>query len=341
MNGYERVKAALAGKALDQRPVMLHNFQNCVHEGGISFDEFRGNPSLAAQCFIRNAEKYDFDGIFIDFDTATLSGACGCRVQYSPDKAATTVAGVLSDLEKVSQLKPVNLEDSPHILNWLETARRVAEYFGDEKYVRCNCDQAPFSLASMLRGSQELMMDLLEEDYGEELGVLLEYAQGVTSKFIRLAAQTGAHGVSNGDSVAGPAMISPAMYKKYSIPYELPVIDLAHEKGMDYMLHICGNTTPILELFSGLPVDAMELDYKTDQQRMHDVLADKIAVSGTLDPSSVFLLGTEEIVRQRVRELLSIYEDSTRLIVCSGCAIAPDTPERNIRAFVDEVRKGR
>ncbi|MCI8852157.1 MAG: hypothetical protein HFI32_01470 [Lachnospiraceae bacterium] len=341
MNGYERVKAALAGKALDLRPVMLHNFQNCVQEGGISFDEFRGNPAQAARCFIENAEKYDFDGIFIDFDTATLSGACGCPVQYSPDKAATTVGGVLEDLDEVSKLKPVNLEDSPYVMNWLETSRRIAEYFGKEKYVRCNCDQAPFSLASMLRGSQELMMDLLDEDYEEELEVLFRYAQDVTSQFIRLASQTGAHGVSNGDSVAGPAMISPAMYEKYSIPYELPVIDLAHERGMDYTLHICGNTTPILELFTRLPVDAMELDYKTDQQKMHDVLADKIAVSGTLDPSSVFLLGTEELVRQKVRELLEIYEDSTRLIVCSGCAIAPDTPEANIRAFVDEVRKGR
>ena len=341
MNGYQRVKAALRGEPSDCRPVMLHNFQNAVCEAGITFAEFREDPHKAAEAFIRSTEKYDLDGVFIDFDTATLAGACGCKVVKPLDKAAVATGSILDDIQDVFGLKPVNIEHDAAVAHWLETSRLVGEYFGDEKYVRCNCDQAPFSLASMLRGSQELMMDLMDEDYEEEIRELLSYCQKATEQFVRLAGQTGAHGVSNGDSVAGPAMISPAMYRKFGIPYEKLIIDAAHENGTDYILHICGDTTPILEKFTELGVDAMELDHKTDRQKMHDILADHTTVCGNLDPSGVFLMGTEENVRKETFRLLETYRDSHRLILCSGCALSTDTPERNMRVFVECARSYR
>lgn len=338
MNGYERIKAAIRGEAADCRPVMLHNFQSSVWEAGITFDVFRGNPHKAAEAFIRSTEKYDLDGVFIDFDTATLAGACGCKVAKPIDKAAVTTKGILEDIEDVSQLKPVKIENYEGVANWLETSRIIKEYFGSEKYVRCNCDAAPFSLASMLRGSQDFMMDLLDEDYEEEIRALLEYCLDATGQFINLASQTGADCVSNGDSVAGPAMISPDMYRKFAVSYERKIIELAHEKHVDYMLHICGDTTKILEEFPKLGVDAMELDYQTDTKKMHDILADNTTVSGNLDPSGVFLFGTEETVRRETMKLLDAYQDSSRLILCSGCALGQETPEANMRSFVDVAR---
>ena len=123
-------------------------------------------------------------------------------------------------MDEVEKLSPVNLENSPRIQHCLETSRYVAEYFGNEKYVECGCDQAPFTLASMLRGSQEFMMDLIEEDYTAEILCLLGYCQGIVTQFVKLASQTGAHCVSTGDSVAGPDMISPDMYRKLQDGYE-------------------------------------------------------------------------------------------------------------------------
>lgn len=341
MNGYERVKAALSGRGSDYRPVMLHNFQHCIYEAGITFDEFRSEPVKAAECFIKNVEKYDLDGVFIDFDTAVLAEACGCQTAFPPDHAAVVTSAVLRDVEETGNLKKVDLENSRRVMNWLETSRLVSDYFKDSKYVRCNCDQAPFSLASMLRGSQDFMMDLIDEDNEESIMELLSYCEDVTEQFVRLASQTGAHGVSNGDSVAGPAMISPEMYQKYAMPFEIPVIQAAHENGMDYILHICGDTTLILEQMAKLPLEGLELDYKTDMKKMHDILAGKITVSGNLDPSSVFYLGDECLVREKVRELLDVYSDSNRLIVCSGCALSTETPSGNIYAFVDEARERR
>ena len=339
MNGYERIKKELAGENQGYRPVMMHNFQQCIKERGITFGQFRDDPALAAETFIRNAEKYDLDAVLIDFDTATLAGACGCLAAYPEDKAAVTIQPALTDgFNDMEKLAAVNIESSIHVQNWLETSRIVSDYFGNSKYIRCNCHQAAFSLASMLYGSEQLMEELMDEDVEEDVHRLIELSENVTKQFIRLAAQTGAHCVSNGDSVAGPAMISPEMYRRFAWASEQRIAEEAHRCGVDYGLHICGDATKILEDIKKLDLDIMERDYKTDTVKAASIFGKKITVSGTLDPSDVLLLGSEEKIRQKTIGLLDDFRDTGKLIVCSGCAVSPDTPESHIRTVIDTVR---
>ena len=77
MTGYERIKAALSGKKPDKTPIMLHNFMMAVNEAGYTMEQYRNNPKIIAECFIRAVEKYQYDGIVVDIDTVTLAGACG------------------------------------------------------------------------------------------------------------------------------------------------------------------------------------------------------------------------------------------------------------------------
>ena len=62
----------------------------------------------------------------------------------------------------------------------------------------------------------KLLLKLYEEE--GLIKELLEYATDITCQFIRLMAQTGAHMVSNGDSNAGPELISAEMYEKFAYP---------------------------------------------------------------------------------------------------------------------------
>ncbi len=80
MNGYERIQVAMKGENPDKIPVMLHNFMIAVKEAGVSMAQFRKNPRNFANIFICSVEKYEFDGILVDIDTATLAGAVGVPV---------------------------------------------------------------------------------------------------------------------------------------------------------------------------------------------------------------------------------------------------------------------
>jgi uroporphyrinogen decarboxylase len=243
-------------------------------------------------------------------------------------------------MEQVKELKPVKIENYKYIQVWLEAVRLLKEHFKHEIYIRGNCDQAPFSIASMMRGVQNWMVDLLvtEESLITEL---LDYCTDATCQFIGLMAQTGADMVSNGDSPAGPEMISPEMYEKYALPYEKRVADTAHSLGLPYTLHICGNTEMILDKMLLTGADAFELDYKTDAQKVFNLYHNKATLIGNIDPSGVLALGSIELVRKKTLELLDIYSKSNRFILNAGCAIPPSTPIINLKTMIDTAREYR
>ena len=340
MNGFERINAALKGEKPDKTPIMLHNFMMAAKEHGIIMEQYRNSPKVIVETFIAAIEKYQYDGILIDIDTATLAGAVGVHVDFPADDPARTHTGNLANLEDVFHLKPARVEDYKYIQIWLEAVRLLKEYYKDEIYVRGNCDQSPFSLASMMRGTQNWMLDLMTGT-DEQLESLLEYCTDASSQFIKLMAQTGCDMVSNGDSPAGPEMISPEMYLKYAMPYEKKIVEVAHQTGVAYTLHICGNTDVILKHMLLTGADAFELDYKTDITKIFNTIHNTTTFIGNIDPSAILALGTPDSVQRKTLELLSIYKNSNRFILNAGCAIPPNTPSANLKMMVDTARNYR
>jgi MtaA/CmuA family methyltransferase len=216
--------------------------------------------------------------------------------------------------------------------------RRLKAHFRDEVYVRGNCDQAGFSLASMMLGPAEWMMGLVDEGNREGAHALLAYCSEAAAAFIRLMAATGADMVSNGDSPAGPDLVSPAMYAEFARPYEARLVDQAHALGLPYTLHICGNTTRILEGMLSTGADALELDTKTDVRAARDAMRGRAAFIGNIDPSSVLALGTPALVEARTRELLEAFAGVPGFILNTGCAIPAETPPANLKAMIAAAR---
>ena len=338
MNGKQRIDAALKGEWPDQRPVLLHNFLMAAREYGASMKTYREDPEVIAKAHIHAIEKYDLDGALIDVDTATLAGAVGVPVDFPENDAARVHEPAISSLEMVRDLEPVDISKDTRIQIWLESCRIIKQHYGDEKYIRGNCDAAPFSLASMMRTPSEWMMDLM---MGNDLVFkLLDFCTDATCQFIDLMIQTGVDMVSNGDSTAGPAMISPEMYETFALPYEKKVVEQAHKSGTPYLLHICGNTDIILDKMVETGADALELDYETNIQLVYDICKkEHVTFSGNIDPSGVIAFGTPALVEEKTREILALFEDNPRLIMNAGCAIPAETPSENIVKLVETTRK--
>lgn len=338
MTGYERIKAALAGRETDKIPIMLHNFMMVAKEAGLTMKEYRESPKAIADAFIRSIEKYGCDGILVDIDTVTLAGACGVNVDFPETEPARSHGGFMHSYDMLPELKPADVGSYRYVQVWLEAVRLLKEHFGNEIYVRGNCDQAPFSLASMIRGTENWMMDfyLTEEKL---LFELLDYCTEATSQFIKLMAQTGCDMVSNGDSPAGPDMIPADLYEKFAKPFTKKVVGVAHKEGLDYVLHICGNTGIIINHMIETGADGLELDYKTDTQLAFDLMKDRCTLFGNVDPSGVLALGTPELVRQETLKLLDVFSYTNRFVLNSGCALPSSTPPQNIEMFIKTARE--
>jgi MtaA/CmuA family methyltransferase len=338
MNGYQRIMAAFQGKQPDTVPVMLHNFMMAAREAGLTMEAFRRDPQEMARAFIEAVERYEYDGIMIDVDTVTLAATAGVPIDSPADQPAVAIGSRLQSLEEVRDLEPVDIRQHRGIQVWLEATALLREHFGNEILIRGNCDQSPFTLASLIRGLEPWMLDLADESKAELVHELLEYSTSLTLQFIHLMSETGAHMTSNGDSTAGPELISPAMFRAFALPYEQKVVQCAHELRLPYVLHICGNTNRIIDDMLATGSDGLELDYRTDAVLARDRMKDRAVFVGNIDPSGALALGTPAIVEAKTRELLTTFMDTPRFVLNAGCAIPPMTPPENLRTMIHTAR---
>lgn len=339
MNGYQRIAAAFRGEWPDKTPVMLHNFMMAAREAGITMKAFRSDPRKLARAFIEAVERYRYDGIVVDVDTATLAGALGVPIDRPEDQPAQLCGARLETLEEVDDLEPVDILNDRGVLVWLEGTRLLKRYFGEEVYLRGNCDQSPFTLASMVRGLEPWLLDLMNPGRHELVHRLLDYCTSVTNQFVRLMAATGVHMTSNGNSVAGPDLVSPAMFRTFALPYDTRVAACSHELGLPHTLHICGNTDKIIGDLLATGSDGFELDYKTNARLAFEAMKDRAVFLGNLDPSGVLALGTPQLVREKTTELLKVFAKTPRFVLNSGCAIPSMTPPENLRAMIQTARE--
>jgi len=325
--------AALRGEPTDRIPIMLHNFLMAAHEYGVTMARFRRDGRAVAESFIRAVEEYGYDGIVVDISTTTLAGALGVPVDLPDDLPARTKGSLLSSLEAVADLPEPDISGYFEVQALLEAVSLLKSRFKDEVAVRGNCDQCPFSLAASVRGMENWMLDLALGD-PKLIHGLLAYCAGATKQMLRLMAAAGADILSNGDSPAGPEMISPAMYREFAQPSEIEIAALAHSLDRPYVLHICGNTSSILKDMVSAGADGLELDYKTDARLARSVLKGRTSFLGNIDPSGVLALGTPAMVERKTRELLEIFAGEPRFILNAGCAIPAETPPENLRAMI-------
>lgn len=334
MNGYQRIGAALKGEPVDKTPVMLHNFMMAAREAGLTMREFRSDPRQIARAFSESVERYGQDGLMVDIDTATLAGALGVPVAYPEDEPAVCRGARLTSLAEVEDLPAPEVAKYEGVQVWLESVRLLKLQFGGEVFIRGNCDQAPFSLASLMRGAEGWMLDLMEPENEAAALRLLDYCFEADTQFLRLMAATGCDMLSNGDSSAGSSLISPRLHRKFAHSYETRLASFSHHLGLPYAQHVCGNARPILADLAATGADAIELDFKTDSQSVHDALQDRATLIGNIDPTAVMAQGTPELVESKCRDLMSVFSSTSRLILNAGCALPTTTPPENVRAMI-------
>jgi uroporphyrinogen decarboxylase len=339
MNSLERVKAVLAGQIPDRVPVCLHNFMLAAREAGIPMEEYRSDPEAMARAHLTALDKYGHDCILIDTDTTMLAEAMGATSECAPNEPGRIVAPAIRSLRDVDRLKVVNPESDGRIPALLEGVRLIAKQVGTEVAIRGNADQAAFDLACMVRGIEEFLMELASDSENPAIGRLLEICYQSHLAVHRALRKAGAHFTSMGDSLAGPDVISPAMFDRFARPYEERLVKDLTAEGIFPVIHICGDTSRILGFLSGYDFCGFELDYKTDAVRAKSRVGARHVLFGNIDPSGVIARGTPMMIREKTRQLIALWKPGGLFVLNAGCAIPANTPEENIRALLATARE--
>jgi MtaA/CmuA family methyltransferase len=142
------------------------------------------------------------------------------------------------------------------------------------------------------------------------------------------------------DPVSSADMIDGDMFRKFNRDrLHDNIMHWNREYGVDTMLHICGDTTPMLPDFVKTGAKVMSLDHKVDLRDARKCFGDKVAIMGNLDPVSVMLSDSVEKVTEEAERCFSYAGQDGGYIFGAGCAEPLNTPIRNIQAMVEVSKR--
>ena len=210
---------------------------------------------------------------------------------------------------------------------------------GRQAFVMGRADQGPFSLASMLLGMEGFLMALAVPGQSAGLLRLLEFSEEVVYRYAVAQVEQGAHMTSIGESIAGPDVCSPAVYRALAWPADRRLAQRLAADGIRLACHICGDATPIVADMVATGATVLELDYTCDLAAVKAATTGRATVLGVIDPSGVVARGTPGRVEEAVREELAVLAPGGGLILGPGCALPPETPAENIEALVASAER--
>ncbi len=137
----------------------------------------------------------------------------------------------------------------------------------------------------------------------------------------------------------GP-FFSPEIFDTFFAPYYAELFDAAHERGMHFWLHCCGDVEELLSRFIALGLDVLHpiQKFAMDETQIARDYGGKLAFWAGFDVQQTIPFGTVEEVRREVRHLFdTYYRPEGRLLFTLGNGITGDTPIVSLEALFEEA----
>jgi [methyl-Co(III) methanol-specific corrinoid protein]:coenzyme M methyltransferase len=127
-------------------------------------------------------------------------------------------------------------------------------------------------------------------------------------------------------------IISPRMFRSLIMPPLKAVI-----RGLPgpRILHMCGNTNPIVEMMHEGGAEAISVEQKNDVAATRAKLGEDAVILGNIDAFNVLVKGAPGDVREAVRKAIKAGVNG----VMPGCDIWPEARAENMRAMVKATRE--
>jgi uroporphyrinogen decarboxylase len=343
VNSRELVLRTLDRRPTDRVPVgpMMMDLGATVI--GAPIGTFCSDPDVMARGQLALYEQLGQDIIFVGCDNYYIAEGFGCVAELPVDETPHLVKPPLERIADVGDLAVPDPLTDGRMPVMLEATRLVRKAVGDEVAIRTP-GTGPFALASYFIGTQEFLIEVgmakagMPESEPEAIHRALDLAADALIAFGKASVDAGADLLHCGDSLASCDVISPADYEEWAFPYERKVIQAWKEYGAKTLLHICGDSSKVLDLYAQTGADIIEVDHKVDLALARSIVGDRACVIGNVDPVTVLLQGTPEQVRAASLACLEVGRGGG-YVLGSGCVVPRITPLENVRAMVRAARE--
>ncbi len=290
-------------------------------------------PELAAEVTVQPVDILGVDAAIIFSDILVIPEAMGMHLEMI-ESQGPKLHNPIRTREDVEALKIPDPEKSLRfVMQALEAAKRTL----GRRVPLIGFSGSPWTLASyMIEGSggkewkytkqmmlnqPELMKELLEK-IAESVRLYLE---------AQLAA--GADAVQIFDTWGGT--LTPDAYKRFSLEYMHRIVSKLHRNGQPVIVFSKGANHSLKEI-ADIGADVVGVDWTIDMADARELVGEKVALQGNLDPSSLY--ADPDVIKNEVKSILKKFGKGGGHVFNLGHGIFPDVPVEHAKAFVQAVK---
>ncbi len=323
MTKWERIRAAMAGRKTDGRPVSLWRH----------FPAEEGTATGLAHAMLGFQEAYDWSFMKVNPRAGYHDEAWGARYTVSDDtggKPQRTVPVVMeaADWAKLEVLEP----DAGALGEHLQALRLIGDGLGGEVPFIMTVF-TPLAVAGRLADGAGNLLAFIASDPGAVRGAL-DVITETFCRFSRACLDAGASGLFFATTdFATTDCLTAAQYDEWARPHDLKVLDAVREAPFN-VLHVC-RANNILEHLLDYPVHAFNWDaaHPTNPS-IADILArtDKTVIGG-VSAGTIAGSAAGEVSAQAKEAAAGVGDG--RFILGAGCTYDPAAADANVRAVRD------
>lgn len=382
MTSKERMLTALKNKIPDRLPVTSHHLMDYflkTYMGGIPYPEFFDRFGMDAIRWLVPHRPDPATGDYFDPEQHDISFLESRRIasdnwrilsEEIPDAKYTTrryrfvtpkgeLSMVLQSNEYTSWVAEYLIKEKSDIdlIGEFVTApncdvervNKEAEDFGERGLLRghiCCFDifgqPGTWQDAACIVGIERLILATYDDP--RWVHELLKILQNRKKIFIRSLKGANYDLLELGGGDASSTVISPKIFDQFVAPYDVELIDLAHEAGQRIVYHTCGGMMPLLEQIAGMKPDAMEtftpaaMGGDTNLAEAKRRIGDQVCMIGGFDQYHFFKNCTPEETRKEVRRCFAEAGENGGYILCPSDHFFDAEPEL-IEAYADEAMR--
>lgn len=312
---------------------------------GIKHLDFYLDPELWFQAHLKIHREFPdiifFPSWWMEYGMAAEPSALGAKIKFWPENTPSECPA-LHTIEDLDKLPEYDVKTDAFMALTLHRIQSQRQRILDQgEILPVVTSRGPLCTAGFVRGTTDLMMDILEKP--EWAHKLIDLSTRLIIDWLKAQAEAmgpTVEGIFILDDIVG--FLSPSHYKEFAHPYLKRICD-AFPADWVKIYHNDANVNACLEHIPGCGFHVLNWGKQTDIADVKRRVGNRLCLMGNVNPLEIGVRGTPEQVHAAT---LAVLEKSAgeNIILSLGGGVSPGMPRQNILAMqqaLAEFNKGR
>ncbi len=293
-------------------------------------------PELACEVTLQPLDRFNLDAAILFSDILTIPDAMGLGLRFEAGEGPIFDKPVRTRADIESLPVPDPADELRYVTDAVSLIRREL----DGRVPLIGFSGSPWTLAVYMvegRGTKDFskVKGLMFSEPALMHQLLERTADSVTA-YLNAQVEAGAQSLMIFDTWGG--VLSPAMYREYSLAYMQRIVDGLKREAEGRRVPVVlftKNGGAWLDAMADTGCDGLGVDWTTDLAVARQLTEDRVALQGNLDPSTLY--ATPERIREEVKRVLESYGHGPGHVFNLGHGIHQHVNPDHLGVMVDAV----